>query len=260
MRLRDKICVVTGGASGIGRAISRKFAAEGAHGVVADLDGTGAETVAREVAGVAMPTDVRDEAAVRALILRVEREVGPIDLVCNNAGIAIAGGPEVPTAGWQRMWEINVMSHVWTADAALPAMLARGAGYFVNVASAAGLITQVGSAPYAVTKHAAVAFAEWLTMTYGERGIRVSCVCPLGVRTPMLHCIGGDKLTALLSPDAIEPEEVALAIVAGIEREEFLVLPHPKVREFVRRKWDDNERWLKGMRRLNAEYGPGAVP
>jgi NAD(P)-dependent dehydrogenase (short-subunit alcohol dehydrogenase family) len=259
MKLRDKVCVVTGGASGIGRAISRKFAAEGARVVVADLDRTGAEAVARETGGVAVVTDVREEAQVRALILRVEEEVGPIDLVCNNAGIAIGGGPEVPTAEWQRIWEINVMAHVWSADAALPAMLARGSGYFVNVASAAGLITQVGSAPYAVTKHAAVAFAEWLAMTYGDRGIRVSCVCPLGVRTPMLR-FGDEKITALLSPDAIEPEEVALAVVSGVEREEFLVLPHPAVREFVRRKWDDNERWLKGMRRLNAQFGPGATP
>ena len=258
MNLRDRVCVVTGGASGIGRAICRKLAVEGARVVVADVDQAGAAAVAREVGGVAMLTDVRHEEQVRALIACAEREVGPIDLVCNNAGIATEGGPDVITSEWQRIWEINVMAHVWTASAALPKMLERGSGYFVNVASAAGLVTQIGSAPYAVTKHAAVAFAEWLSMTYHDRGIRVSCVCPLGVRTPMLTT-GAGKIAALLTPDAIEPEAVAVAVVQGVEREEFLVLPHAQVREYVRRKWDDNERWLKGMRRLNAQFGPGAT-
>jgi NAD(P)-dependent dehydrogenase (short-subunit alcohol dehydrogenase family) len=251
--------VVTGGASGIGRAICRKFAAEGARVVVADVDEAGAMAVARGIGGIAMAADVRIEAEVRALIARATREVGPIDLVCNNAGIAIEGGAEVPTPDWQRIWEINVMAHVWTAAAALPAMLERGSGYFVNVASAAGLVTQIGSAPYAVTKHAAVAFAEWLAMTYHDRGIRVSCVCPLGVRTPMLDT-GAGRIAALLGPEAIEPEVVALAVVEGIGREEFLVLPHPQVREYVRRKWDDNERWLNGMRRLNARFGSETPP
>jgi NAD(P)-dependent dehydrogenase (short-subunit alcohol dehydrogenase family) len=249
-----RVAIVTGAASGIGRALARALAQAGAQVVVSDLDLDGVERVADEIRGVAIRADVGIEADVAALVRHAEQKVGPIDLVCSNAGVAIPGGVEVPDAEWDRLWRINTMAHVWAARAVLPAMLARGAGYLVNVASAAGLITQIGSAPYAVTKHAAVALAEWLAITYGDRGIRVSCVCPLGVKTPMLE-FGDDRITALLEPEAIEPEEVARAIMAGIEREQFLILPHPQVKEYVRRKWDDTERWLAGMRRLQARIG-----
>jgi NAD(P)-dependent dehydrogenase (short-subunit alcohol dehydrogenase family) len=250
MELADKVVVVTGGASGIGRALSLRFAAEGARAVaVADRDADGAQQVAAEIGAraIAVPTDVSDEAEVRRLVEVTEEAHGPIDLFCSNAGIATGGGVEATNDEWQRIWDINVMAHVFAARAVLPGMLARGEGYLLNTASAAGLLTQIGSAPYAVTKHAAVALAEWLSITHGDAGIRVSCLCPQGVRTPMLGDGG-----ALLGPGAIEPEQVADAVVAGLRAEEFLILPHPEVREYFRRKGDDYERWLKGMRRLQS--------
>jgi NAD(P)-dependent dehydrogenase (short-subunit alcohol dehydrogenase family) len=250
MELADKVVVVTGGASGIGRALSLRFAAEGARAVaVADRDADGAQQVAAEIGAraIAVPTDVSDEADVRRLVEVTEEAHGPIDLFCSNAGIATGGGVEATNDEWQRIWDINVMAHVFAARAVLPGMLARGEGYLLNTASAAGLLTQIGSAPYAVTKHAAVALAEWLSITHGDAGIRVSCLCPQGVRTPMLGDGG-----ALLGPGAIEPEQVADAVVAGLRAEEFLILPHPEVREYFRRKGDDYERWLKGMRRLQS--------
>jgi NAD(P)-dependent dehydrogenase (short-subunit alcohol dehydrogenase family) len=254
MDLAHRVCVVTGGASGLGAALCRALAARGAQVVASDLDGPGAEAVAREIDATALRADVSREADLVALVAHVEQRVGPIDLFCSNAGIARGGGPEVPDADWRRTWDVNVMAHVWAARVLLPDMVRRGFGYLVNVASAAGLLTQIGSAPYAVTKHAAVAFAEWLAITYGDRGVRVSCVCPLGVRTPMLAA-ADPEIAALLGPEAIGAEDAAGAIVAGIEREEFLILPHPQVREYLRRKWDDNERWLRGMRRLARELG-----
>jgi NAD(P)-dependent dehydrogenase (short-subunit alcohol dehydrogenase family) len=257
MELAGKVVVVTGAASGIGRALARRFAAEGARLVaIADRDEAGAEAVAAEIGpqqAIAVATDVADEHSVRRLVERTQDHVGgaPIDLFCSNAGIATGGGVETPTDDWQRIWDINVMAHVFAARAVLPHMLARGEGYLLNTASAAGLLSQIGSAPYAVTKHAAVALAEWLSITHGDAGIKVSCLCPQGVRTPMLGDGG-----ALLGPGAIEPEDVAEAVVQGLRAEEFLVLPHPEVREFFRRKGDDYERWLKGMRRLQSRVGP----
>ena len=188
MHLRDKVVVVTGGASGIGQALCRRFWAEGARGVVvADRDAEGARTVAAEIGGLALPVDVSNEADIVALVERATAAYGPIDLFCSNAGIAgEPGGPEVANASWQKIWEVNVMAHVYAARAALPAMLARGQGYLLQTASAAGLLTQVGAAPYSVTKHAAVAFAEWLAITYADRGIKVSCLCPMGVHTKLL--------------------------------------------------------------------------
>jgi NAD(P)-dependent dehydrogenase (short-subunit alcohol dehydrogenase family) len=177
-----------------------------------------------------------------------------MDLFCSNAGIGTGGGPEATNDAWQRIWEINLMSHVYAARHLVPRMLERGDGYLLNTASAAGLLSQIGSAPYAVTKHAAVAFAEWLSITYGDRGLKVSCLCPQGVRTPMLGDGG-----ALLGPTAIEPEECAEAVVSGLRAEEFLILPHPDVREFFRRKGDDYDRWLRGMRRLQTRVG-GSLP
>ena len=249
MELRGRTAIVTGGASGIGRALCRRFAAEGARVALADRDGAGAEAVAREIGGLAVRADVAEEQEVCRLVEQTHRELGPIDLFCCNAGIAVAGGEEVADAEWERIWRVNLMAQVYAARAVLPAMLARGEGYLLCTASAAGLLNQIGAAPYAVTKHAAVALAEWLAITYGDRGIRVSCLCPLGVRTPML--LGGEfPGTSLLLPEAIEPEAVAEAAVRGILEERFLILPQPQVEEYLRRKVDDPDRWLKGMRRL----------
>ena len=259
MEVRDRIVVVTGGASGIGRALARRFAAEGAAGVaVADLDGPGAEAVAGEVEragarGLAVRTDVTQEAEVVALVDRVESELGPIDLFCSNAGIAVGGGVETPNADWERIWSVNVMAHVYAARALIPLMSARGGGHLLNTASAAGMLTNLGAAPYSVTKHAAVGLAEWIAITYAHQGIKVSCLCPQGVRTPML--LGGleDRDPAgsavLAAGGLVEPDEVADAVIAGLAEERFLILTHPEVAEYVRRKAGDPDRWLAGMQR-----------
>jgi len=254
MNVQDKVVVVTGGANGIGRALCRRFAAEGARGVVvADLDTHGAASVATEIGGLAVTTNVSSEADIVRLIAQTIDAFGPIDLLCSNAGIfGVAGGAEVPNDAWQQIWEVNVMAHIYAARAVLPGMLARGTGYLLHVASAAGVLTQVGAAPYSVTKHAVVAFAEWLSIAHGDSGIKVSCVCPLGVRTQMLLGPEGDR-ESFLRAGALEPEEVAEAVVAGLAEERFLILPHPEVAEYFRRKTDDYDRWLRGMRRLNAQ-------
>ena len=258
MELKDRVTVVTGGASGIGAAVCRRFAAEGARGVVvADLDGAGAERVAAEFDGLGVATDVSDEAQVRRLIEQAERRFGPVDLFFSNAGIGAGvgsgdgtGGPFASNEDWQRSWDVNVMPHVYAARALLPAMLARGEGYLLSTASAAGLLVDIGGHAYSVTKHAAVGFAEWLAIAYGDRGIRVSCLCPQGVRTPMLEAAAAAFCAEHLTATAIEPSEVADAVVRGIAAETFLILPHPEVKEFVQRKAADADRWLRGMRRL----------
>src|SRR5579871_4370150 len=256
MQLRDKVVVVTGGARGIGKALCQKFAAEGARGiVVADRDPEGIEQVAKEIGGMAVLTDVSKEADLIHLVEQTTAAFGPIDLFCSNAGISVNGGIEASDAEWQRIWEINVMSHVWAARALLPAMLARGQGYLLQTASAAGLLTQIGSAPYSVTKHGAVSFAEWLAITYGNRGIKVSCLCPLGVYTQMLEDAGGG-IGEMLRANAIPTEQLADAVVQGIAEERFLILPHPEVAEFFHRKADDYDRWLRGMRRLQEKFLP----
>jgi NAD(P)-dependent dehydrogenase (short-subunit alcohol dehydrogenase family) len=253
MRLAGKVAVVTGGASGIGAALCRRFAAEGARAVVvADLDLEGAEAVAAGIGGMPQRCDVAREPDLRRLVDDVTRGFGGIDLLVSNAGIAFGGDEQTPDAEWRRMFDVNTMSHVWAARAVLPQMLARGEGYLLSVASAAGLLSQPGSAPYAVTKHAAVAFAEWLAFTYGDRGIKVSCLCPMGVRTPMLEQdLGG--MAAVLLQDAVSAEEVASEVVAGLAAERFLILPHPQVREYLQQKAADRDRWLAGMRRLHAQ-------
>jgi NAD(P)-dependent dehydrogenase (short-subunit alcohol dehydrogenase family) len=251
MKLEDKVVVVTGGANGIGRALCRRFASEGARAVVvSDLDGAGASQVAEEVRGMAVTSDVSVEADIVRLVEQAVEAYGRVDLFCSNAGIlGERGGAEVPDEAWRQIWDINVMAHIYAARAVLPGMLARGEGYLLQTASAAGLLTQIGAAPYAVTKHAAVAFAEWLSMTYGDRGIKVSCLCPQGVRTRMLFGEDG-KGDNFLVPGALDPEEVADAVVEGLEKESFLILPHPEVLEYFRRKSNDYDRWLRGMRRL----------
>lgn len=260
MEIQGKVVVVTGGASGIGSALCRRFAAEGAAGIaVADLDAAGCARMAEELAGgrtsaIGVPTDVGEEAAVAALVERTEAALGPVDLFCSNAGIAVAGGFEVPNEDWQHIWDVNVMSHVYAARALVPRMEARGGGHMLITASAAGLLTNLGSAPYSVTKHAAVALAEWLAITHAAAGITVSCLCPQGVRTPMLLrglALGETAGTAVLaSGEMIEPEVVAGAVVEALAAERFLILPHPEVATYMRNRAEDPERWLGGMRRL----------
>ena len=253
MQLTDRHAVVTGGASGIGRALCRRFAKEGARAVVvADVNEEGAGAVASEFGGLGLGVDVSDEAQVQALVERAERENGPIDLFFSNAGIGAPGGVEVPNPAWDRIWQINLMAHVYASRAVLPSMLERGEGYLLSTASAAGLLTQIGSAPYAVTKSAAVALAEWLAVTYGDRGIRVSVLCPQAVRTGMT---GGSQSGGVAGVDGmIEPEEVADCVMQALAEERFLILPHPTVHTYMQRKAGDPDRWLRGMRRLKASF------
>jgi NAD(P)-dependent dehydrogenase (short-subunit alcohol dehydrogenase family) len=255
--LRDKVVAVTGGGNGIGAALCRRFAAEGAGAVVvADVDGAGARTVADEIGGRAVTLDVSDRDQVEDLVATTIATEGPIDLFCANAGIGVFGGVEVPDDDWQRCWDVNVMAHVHAARALLPAWLERGEGYLLTTASAAGVLTNIGTAPYSVTKHAAVGLAEWLSMTHGDAGIKVSCLCPMGVRTAMTAPGEATSATAVVHDQGlIEPEDVAEAVVAGLADERFLILPHPEVAEFFRRKADDYDRWLVGMRRLQARIG-----
>jgi NAD(P)-dependent dehydrogenase (short-subunit alcohol dehydrogenase family) len=253
MILKDKVVVVTGGAQGIGRALCVRFAAEGARAVVvADLDFAKAEQVAKEINGIAIETNVGNEADIKNLVEQTLEKFGQIDLFCSNAGIAgVYGGAEVSNEDWQQIWDVNVMAHILAARYVLPSMLARGEGYLLNTASAAGLLTQVNAAPYSVTKHAAVSFAEWLSIAHGDKGIKVSCLCPQGVRTRML--LGEDgKGENFLVAGSLSPEEVAEIVVKGIAEENFLILPHPEVAEYFRRKANDYDRWLRGMRRLSA--------
>jgi NAD(P)-dependent dehydrogenase (short-subunit alcohol dehydrogenase family) len=255
MDVRGKVVVVTGGGGGIGRALCRRFAADGARGVVvADIDESVARATAAEFDGLAVACDVANEADVIRLIDRTTRECGPIDLFCSNAGICLQGDVNTVNADWQRLWQVNVMAHVYAARAVLPGMLARGEGYLLQTASAAGLLTQLGSAPYSVTKHAAVGLAEWLAITYGPAGIKVSCLCPQGVRTAMLEQATG-RIADHLRESALEPDAVADCVIAGLAAEQFLILPHPEVAEYFRHKADDYERWLRGMRRLQERLG-----
>lgn len=253
MDVSGKHILVTGGANGIGRAMCRAFAMAAARRVVvADVDAAGAAAVAADIGGVAAELDVRDPAAIAALVENCIAEAGPIDLLCCNAGILVLGGPEVADDDWQRIWEINVMAHVWAARAVLPSMLARGEGYLLNTASAAGLLSQIGSAPYSITKSGAVAFAEWLSITYGDRGIKVSVLCPQAVRTAMTEGTDGGGVAGV--DGMLEPEAVAAAVLEGLRDERFLILPHGEVKKYVERKAADVERWIKGMRRLQAAY------
>jgi len=256
MKLQDKVVVVTGGGNGIVRAMCHRFAAEGARSViVADVEPEAARKVAVEVEGWDVAVNVAAESEVQELVDNVLKKYGQIDLFCSNAGIGIDGGCEVSNREWQRIWEVNVMAHVYASRALLPHMLARKEGYLLQTVSAEGLLTQIGSAPYAVTKHAALAFAEWLSVTYGDQGIKVSALCPQGVKTRMLENaeFGGG---AFLKEGALEPDQVAEAVVKGLDAEQFLILPHPEVLEYIRSKTNDYDRWLRGMRRLQAQVAP----
>jgi NAD(P)-dependent dehydrogenase (short-subunit alcohol dehydrogenase family) len=250
MELSGKIAVVTGAGSGIGRAMCQRFAREGAKLACVDLDGPAAAATAAQVGGKAFTVDVADEDQMIAMIDTVEHEIGPIDLFASNAGIFMDGGPERPNADWQKIWDINVLSHVTAARHVVPRMVARGGGYLLQTASAAGLLNQVGAAPYAVSKHAAVGLAEWLAMTYGDDGIKVSVLCPQAVESAMTAAGAG---TAGMD-GMISAEAAAEAVVDGLRAERFLILPHAEVATYHRRKGDDYDRWIRGMQRLHRSF------
>jgi NAD(P)-dependent dehydrogenase (short-subunit alcohol dehydrogenase family) len=250
MQLNGKVTIVTGAGRGIGAALARRFAQEGARAVyVVDQDEQQARYVATQCDGIAVVADVTQESAIGELVSTACEKFGRIDLFCSNAGIMQDGGLEVTDAQWRRAWEVNFLSHVYVARAVIPRMVEQGSGYLLQTASAAGLLTQIGAAPYSVTKHAAVAFAEWLSITYHRQGIRVSCLCSQGVHTRMLD-ESSSALADALRPSALTPEQVADAVVEGLADERFLILPHPEVAVFFQHKANDNERWLRGMRHL----------
>jgi NAD(P)-dependent dehydrogenase (short-subunit alcohol dehydrogenase family) len=268
MDLEGKVAVVTGGGGGIGSALAAALAQAGARVAVADLDAAAAERAAAAVVeanpgrAFGVGADVTKEADLRALLAQTEETYGAVDVFCANAGVMSPMGLDTPDAEWSRALDVNVLAHVRAARLLVPAWIERGGGYFVATASAAGLLTQVGSPAYSVTKHGAVAFAEWLSVTYGDRGVRVSCLCPMGVNTPMLTdgleseggIRGAAQVVAAAGP-VLEPGDVADEVVAAIGDERFLILPHPEVLDFYRYKGSDYDRWLAGMRRLQAQFG-----
>jgi len=250
MNLDGKVSVITGAASGIGAACARAFAAHGAKVAVVDVNAEGARKVASEIGGLALPCDVASEAAVQALVAETEQRLGPIDVFFNNAGVATGGDPlSTPIGVWDAQWQINVMSHVYAIRAVLPGMLARGSGYLLHTASMAGILTSSGNLTYAVTKHAVVGLAEWMAVTYHDKGIRVSLLAPLGVRTPMLGPVDSAFARNAAGPIK-EPEEVAQQVVDAIAAERFLILTDPVAQKWMNNKTADLERWLTGMRRL----------
>jgi len=256
------VAVVTGAASGIGAALARRLAADGARVVVVDIDTAGAEEVASGIGGLARSLDVADAGATRRLIDEVEHSLGPVEIYCSNAGLLVAGGIDTAAADWQRSWEVHVMAHFHAAGVLVPRWTERGGGIFVVTASAAGLLTQLDSVSYAVTKHAAVAAAEWLAVTYGDRGVQVAALCPQAVRTPLLEGSTGEaepagstgagatNPSAAATDGVLEPEAVADATAQALSQGRFLVLPHPEVSTYARRRAEDPDRWLAGMRRL----------
>ena len=260
MHVKDKVIIVTGGANGIGAALCRRFKQEGAQAiVVADIDEEGGRQIAEEVSGLSVRTDVSSEVDIIRLVSETEKQFGPIDLFCSNAGVAYRDEPggmatSCPNDKWQKAWEIHVMAHVYAARAVLPGMIARGEGYLLNTVSAAGLLNQIGSAPYSTTKHAAIGFAEALAITHGDDGIKVSVICPQAVATRMLRDFndgGPQGVDGILTP-----EQVADSVIAGLAAETFLILTHEQVRIYMERKTSDYDRWLKGMRRFRRNYFP----
>jgi NAD(P)-dependent dehydrogenase (short-subunit alcohol dehydrogenase family) len=268
MELRDRVAIVTGGGSGIGEALCRRFVAEGARKVVVvDRHGDQASRVAGNLgeAGEAAELDVADEAATRALVEGVLERHGPIDLYVANAGDGQRGGLELPNEAFERMWQVHVMAHVYGARAVLPSMIARGEGYLLTTASAAGLLTQMDSVTYAITKHAAVGLAEWLAINHHHQGVRVSVLCPQAVRTNILGDFAGragDEGPRQAAGDGVlEPEQLADTVIEALREERFHVLPHPQVATYVKRKADDVDRWLAGMRRFEERlFGDRARP
>jgi NAD(P)-dependent dehydrogenase (short-subunit alcohol dehydrogenase family) len=255
--VKDKVVVVTGGASGIGEALCRRFAQAGAKGVViADVNEAGATLIAKGIKGsLPFRCDVRKEEDITGLVRFAEENFGPIDLFCSNAGILAIGGYEVANEEWQRIWEINVLAHIFVARAVIPGMIARGGGAIIITASAAGLLSQIGSLPYSVTKHAAVGLAESLSITYGDQGIKVFALCPQAVRTAMTESTGGGVAAV---DGMMEPDQLVDAVFESLEKEEFLILPHPEVKQYMQRKTADYDRWLSGMRRLQTRSLTGA--
>ncbi|MGW3955045.1 SDR family oxidoreductase [Streptomyces sp. NPDC004752] len=249
--VQDAGVVVTGAGGGIGAALARRFAAEGARVVVNDLDADRAEAVADEIGGIAVPGDAATTVAAARDALG-----GTVDVYCANAGLGSGGSQDAPEDVWARAWDLNVMAHVRAAHALLPGWLERGTGRFVSTVSAAGLLSMIGAAPYSVTKHGAYAFAEWLSLTYRHRGLKVHAICPQGVRTDMLAAVGSAG-ELVLRPTAIEPEDVADALFQGIEEDRFLILPHPEVAEYYRLRATDPDRWLSGMNQLQRTWEAG---
>ena len=254
MQVKEKVILVTGGGNGIGAALCRRFKHEGARGIaVVDIDAQGADQVAQEIGGTAFVADVSIESDIIRVVYETEKQHGPIDLFCSNAGVAFADEPgwqatSCPNEKWQKAWEINVMAHVYAARAVLPGMIDRGEGYLLNTVSAAGLLNQIGSASYSTTKHAAIGFAESMAITHGDDGIKVSVICPQAVATQMIGDVedgGPQGVDGILTP-----EEVAASVIAGLAEETFLILPHEKVRLYMARKNSDYNRWLDGMRRF----------
>jgi len=257
MEVTGKVVVVTGGASGIGAALCKRFSQEGAKAVVvADVNEDGAKAVAQEIQGVAAVCDVRRETDVIDLVNMTEEKVGPIDLFCSNAGIIAIGGVEVTNEEWQRIWEINVLAHIYVGRAIIPRMIERGRGSMLITASAAGLLSQIGSLPYSVTKHAAVGLAENLAITYGGQGIKVYALCPQAVRSEMTRQFDGGGVAAV--DGLMEPEVLADSVIEAFRQETFLILPHAEVLTYMQRKASDYDRWLTGMQRLQTRYNEGA--
>jgi NAD(P)-dependent dehydrogenase (short-subunit alcohol dehydrogenase family) len=258
MQLHDAGVVITGGGNGIGAAMARRFAALGARVVVNDLHAGSCDAVASEIDGFSAPGDAATAAGAQALVEAAQVHLGAIDLFCANAGVGTGGGPEAPEDDWDLAWQVNVMAHVRAARALLPDWLERGRGHFLATVSAAGLLTMLGSAPYSVTKHGALAFAEWMQITYADRGVTVQALCPQGVRTAMLEASGtAGKL--LLGAESISPEQAADAVVAGLADSGFLILPHPEVAGYYAARAADPDRWQGQMRKLQRLISSAAV-
>jgi NAD(P)-dependent dehydrogenase (short-subunit alcohol dehydrogenase family) len=255
VQLADKVVVVTGAGSGIGEAIARRIAQESPRGlVIADINGEGIDRLSGEIEATPLVVDVSLEEDNQRLVDTASQLFGPIDLFCANAGIGFLGSEQTEASEWERMWQINTMSHVYAAKYLVPEWLNRGDGYFLSTASAAGLLTNLKAAQYSVTKHAAVSFAEWLAVTYGDRGLKVSCLCPMGVDTPLLNV--DTDFRKLLEPDAIPAASVAEAVINGIAEEKFLILPHPEVQRFIENKANDYDKWIGGMQKLQRSVFP----
>jgi NAD(P)-dependent dehydrogenase (short-subunit alcohol dehydrogenase family) len=249
MELAGAGVVVTGGGSGIGAALATRFASLGARVVVNDLNAAGAEKVAAAIGGLAVPGDAASASGAESLVATAREHLGAIDLFCANAGVGTGGGPEAPDADWDLAWQVNVMAHVRAARALLPDWLARGRGHFLATVSAAGMLTMLGAAPYSVTKHGALAFAEWMSITYGHRGITVQALCPQGVQTPMLDA-SGETGKLVLGASAITTDVLADAVVRGLADGGFLILPHPEVADYYTARAAQTDRWIGGMRKI----------